>query len=245
MGSMTYEIANRIMDAINQRDGLSRTSFRLWMDGDGNISTTQSNISVPGARMIYQGQGWESDDMIEDADWVFREIDIDPPVYEVDEAMLGSEWSDGTDGLRIFCRILQRCLDREGEDVEVKAITDTFNGAKNQGYHVMDITWGLAEDIYHMFVEVRRIQDMPVDQAITEAEDLVVQELTPEMVRHYIEAGAWSADGIIEMVDAGLEPEDAREQVQYAGQTQTIAYWICNRDLNAYEVIEKMKDKES
>jgi len=63
--------------------------------------------------------------------------------YEVDEAMLGPDWIGGDDDLREFVKLLNAALDEDGLDVEAVAITDSFNGAKNDRavISVSEDTW--------------------------------------------------------------------------------------------------------
>ena len=65
--------------------------------------------------------------------------------YEIDEAMMGQEWTEAGDLLR-FAEILQTVV---GDGVEVVAITDSHNGAENFGSEaVSQDQWNRALDLY-------------------------------------------------------------------------------------------------
>lgn len=63
--------------------------------------------------------------------------------YEIDEAMMGSEWKWGTEGLVEFANILQEFV---GDEFEIKPITWAYNGADNGEYAnvIDDETWNDA-----------------------------------------------------------------------------------------------------
>jgi len=66
-------------------------------------------------------------------------------IYEVDGAMMGSDWDRGPEGLRTFCEILQGLV----EDIEIVAITDSLNGAGENEVDVPMETWNKALEAFY------------------------------------------------------------------------------------------------
>jgi len=65
-------------------------------------------------------------------------------IYEVDAAMLGKSFKRDPKYLIIFCQYLQELT---GEDIEIKPITDSWNGAATPDKEIVnDVTWHTAID---------------------------------------------------------------------------------------------------
>lgn len=66
--------------------------------------------------------------------------------------MMGGDQAKGAAGVKRFCGILQRLLDKEGFDIEVRPILDSYNGAKNKtgdyDAHIPEFVWNDAMDEY-------------------------------------------------------------------------------------------------
>jgi hypothetical protein len=65
--------------------------------------------------------------------------------FQVDEAMLGSEWDPDLYSLSDFCAVLQDVV----PDCEIVCVTGSYNGASNEGRDVVtDAQWTEAHNRY-------------------------------------------------------------------------------------------------
>lgn len=75
MKNLTLTEAIEIAKAINDRNALQTSSFRLWL-GENGYYTTQTNESADDT-LLYTGQGWEGGEENEvDAEWVWDNIQV-------------------------------------------------------------------------------------------------------------------------------------------------------------------------
>ena len=108
-----------------------------------------------------------------------RKIDVID--YEVDQAMLGSDWDDEIDDFDLFCDILQHEIKKKCLFFNVVSITDSWNGATHKYEdpeydtwryeHLGDfpryefiwdeIPWEEALDMYSLIMNERNAEEKP------------------------------------------------------------------------------------